>query len=62
MFEAAVKELNLDIWLKNDQKAQTYYSYLVEMGDRQFIWPERVRRGRDAPGVPPEALALTWAR
>lgn len=44
MFEAAVKELNLDIWLKNDQKAQTYYSYLVEMGDRQFIWPERVRR------------------
>lgn len=44
LFEAAVKELNLDIWLKNDVKAQAYYTFLVSMGDKQFIWPERVRR------------------
>jgi len=46
MFEAAIKELNLDIWLKNDVKAKSYYDYLVSSGDRQFIWPERVRRNK----------------
>ncbi len=44
MFEEAVKALNLDIWLKTDVKAKAYYDYLVASGDRQFIWPERVRR------------------
>ena len=43
MFEVAIKELNLDIWLQNDIKAKSYYEYLVSMGDKQFIWPERVR-------------------
>ena len=46
MFEVAIKELNLDIWLQNDIKAKSYYEYLVSMGDKQFIWPERVRRNK----------------
>ena len=46
LFEQTIKELNLEIWLKTDVKAKSYYEYLVAMGDRQFVWPERVRRNQ----------------
>lgn len=44
IFELTVIELGLELWLKEDPKAKAYYEYLVSMGDRQYVWPERVRR------------------
>jgi PD-(D/E)XK nuclease superfamily len=32
------------IWFENDEKAKRYYSWLLEMGDKRYIWPERAWR------------------
>ncbi len=37
MFSETVKELGLVDWFHNDEKAQGYYDYLLEEGDRVFI-------------------------
>lgn len=46
LFEAAVKELGLETWLATDVKAQQYYTYLVENGDKQYIMRKDVKRSK----------------
>jgi hypothetical protein len=45
MFEKHIKDNNLDIWFEHNEKAQSYYNYLLDMGDKLFIQ-------RGAPGQP----------
>jgi hypothetical protein len=40
MFAAAVKQLGIGMIFERDAKMQDYYSWLVELGDKRFIWPE----------------------
>jgi hypothetical protein len=42
----AVKDRNLDWWVENDKKAQSYAQYLLESGDSMFIRRDMVRRNR----------------
>jgi len=42
--EAIVGNDNLADWFRNDEKAQSYYTYLCEMGDSLFIQRDLVTR------------------
>lgn len=44
MFEDCVRESGLTDWFHNDPKAQGYYEYLLENGDKVFIERERATR------------------
>jgi len=44
MFEQSIKELGLEAIFKADVKLQSYYTHLVDMGDRQYVWREPVIR------------------
>lgn len=44
MFSESVKELGLIDWFHNDLKAQGYYEYLLEEGDKVFIQREHAFR------------------
>jgi hypothetical protein len=46
MFEACIKEHNLEVIFKANEKMQQYYTYLLEAGEKQFIWVEKVRRNK----------------
>lgn len=45
LFAQCIKENNLSVWYESNEKAQSYYDYLVSMGDDLFIQ-------RGAPGMP----------
>lgn len=44
MFEQCIKDNNLEVVFKSNDKMQEYYTYLLDVGEKQFIWTERVRR------------------
>jgi len=44
MFDKAIKDLGLSSAYENDEKLKSYYTYLVDMGDKQFVWRESVVR------------------
>lgn len=44
LFNAAVREMGLVDWFNDDEKAQGYYEYLLEEGDRVFIVREHAIR------------------
>jgi hypothetical protein len=46
MFEKAVKDAGLQGIFEFDTKMQAYYTYLVDMGDKQFVWRESVIRNK----------------
>lgn len=51
MFEATVEIMSeidptIKFWFEHDQKAQSYYSWLLEIGDKKFIWSTTAWRNR----------------
>jgi hypothetical protein len=44
LFEQCIKEMGLDAYFKSDEKMQQYFTYLVEKGDKQFVWRKDVTR------------------
>lgn len=44
MFAQCIKENNLKVVFDTNPKLQEYYSYLLAMGEKQFIWIEPVTR------------------
>jgi len=46
LFEKAIKDLGLQGVFEFDTKMQAYYTYLVDMGDKQFVWREPVIRNK----------------
>lgn len=49
LFEQAIEAMSevdptIKPWFQYDQKAQSYYQWLMEIGDKRFIWPEEVWR------------------
>lgn len=47
MFEALIKSNPvLSKWFVDNEKAQGYYTWLLEMGDKNFIWREYARRNK----------------
>ena len=44
LFEKTINELGLKPLFDADVKMQSYYTYLVEMGDKQYVWREPVIR------------------
>ena len=46
MFVDFIKKNNLSVWFENNDKARSYYEFLVAEGDRRFIWREPVRRNK----------------
>jgi len=46
LFEKTVKEMGMEILLSTDEKMMQYYTYLVEKGDKQFIWRKDVKRNK----------------
>lgn len=46
MFEQCIKDNNLEIIYKTNKNMQNYFTYLLEIGEKQFIWVERVRRNK----------------
>jgi hypothetical protein len=46
LFEKAIKDLGLQAHFEFDDKMKAYYTYLVDMGDKQFVWRESVIRNK----------------
>ena len=46
LFDKAIAELGLKPVFDNDTKMQAYYTYLVDMGDKQYVWRESVIRNK----------------
>jgi hypothetical protein len=46
LFDQMIQELDLRHYFEGDEKMQQYYTYLVERGDKQFIWRHDVRRNK----------------
>ncbi len=46
LFSKTVKELGLEKVFELDDKMQSYYTHLVDMGDKQFVWREPVLRNK----------------
>lgn len=46
LFDKAINDLGLRAYYDADSKMQSYYTYLVDMGDKQFIWREPVVRNK----------------
>jgi CRISPR/Cas system-associated exonuclease Cas4 (RecB family) len=46
LFEAFIKEHNLQVVFDQSASLQGYYAYLLEMGERQFISRETVKRNK----------------
>jgi hypothetical protein len=47
MFEQAVKDNDLEVWLFDTEKAGLYLDYLKEVGDEQFVLRHTVKRNRN---------------
>ena len=47
LFEFAVEENGLEVWLETNEKAKLYLDYLREVGDEQFIVRPIVKRNRN---------------
>jgi hypothetical protein len=46
LFEKTIKDCGLTTLFESDAKMQSYYTYLVDMGDKQFVWRESVIRNK----------------
>jgi len=40
LFTEAIKKLGIQVIYDTDVKMQSYYTWLLEMGDKRFVWPE----------------------
>jgi PD-(D/E)XK nuclease superfamily len=46
LFEQAVEVMGIKALVMADPKMQSYYNWLLEMGDKRFIWPKTEYRNR----------------
>jgi hypothetical protein len=46
LFAKAIKDQGLEAIFNFDEKLQAYYTYLVDLGDKQYVWREPVLRNK----------------
>jgi hypothetical protein len=46
LFDKMIVELDLQHYFESDEKMQQYYTYLCDLGDKQFIWRHDVTRNK----------------
>lgn len=46
LFEDTIRKLGIQMIFERDQKMQSYYTWLLELGDKRFIWPKDATRNK----------------